>query len=163
VQHYLDSQNITLSGVVLYGLIAVLVYIGLPMILERAGKTKLKQQTILKLAAVTFFVSLFLPSPLIHGQNTNFVTHVVGGGIFSGLLWLYLKRNYNWNSSWIIELFSLYLLVCGLGVANELMEFAMNGIGLVHIPGNDTWWDLFANTLGAALFWTVYKLFIAKR
>jgi hypothetical protein len=43
------------------------------------------------------------------------------------------------------------------------MEFALNGVGIIHIPSNDTWWDLFANTLGAFSFWIIYRLSSQRR
>jgi hypothetical protein len=155
---YFDSQNITLFSLVLYAFIAGLIYLFLPRFLAGHGKRRPGSQPTLMLAASLFFLSVLLPSPLIHGKNTNFTTHFVGGGIFTGLIWLYLKRNLNWRAGWRLEITSLYFLVCGLGVANELMEFTLNGLGLANVPGTDTWWDLLANTLGAASFWLIYRI-----
>jgi hypothetical protein len=158
MQNYLDSQNITLRSVFVYVFAAGLVYFGLPLILRRFMKPRHERKNILLVACLILFVSTLLPSPLIHGQNTNFTTHFLGGGFFTGLIWLYLKDYTGWKGNWLLELLTLYFLVSGLGVANELMEFALNGLGIIHIPSNDTWWDLFANTLGATTFWLIYRL-----
>jgi hypothetical protein len=163
MQHYLESQNITLKGVLVYAVVAIVIYFGLPRMLRLFVKPKIERQKILLLASIMLFLSVLLPSPLIHGQNTNFVTHFVGGGLFTGFIWLYLKNYVGWNGNWLAELTTLYFLVCGLGVANELMEFALNGAGIIHIPSNDTWWDLFANTLGAFSFWIIYRLSSQRR
>lgn len=163
MQDYLNSQNITLTGIICYAIVAMIIYVSIPMIVEKIKKSRVIHKKILASASLLFFLSLLLPSPLIHGQNTNFTTHFVGGGVFTGLLWLFLKLNFKLKLSPLGELASLYFFVCGLGVANELFEFFANGIGLLQIPSNDTWWDLFANTLGGGVFWIVYRLFIYKR
>lgn len=163
ISHYISDQNITLAGIVLYGLVGLVIYFGLPWLYRLMFDKRLKNKKLLAIASAVFFLSLLLPSPLIHGRNTNFVTHFVGGGVFTGLLWLLLKQNLQLRFNWFWELLSLYFLVCGLGVANELFEFLVNGIGLTKIPSYDTWWDLFANTLGAGAFWIIYRLFTSKK
>lgn len=95
---------------------------------------------------------------MIQGDDTEFFTHFIGGGIFTGLLWLFIKKNLGWNHPPVIEIILLYLLVSALGVANELFEFAADQLGIISIPPNDTWWDLAANTLGVYAFWVVYKI-----
>jgi predicted neutral ceramidase superfamily lipid hydrolase len=155
LQSYLTEQNITLRALVLYGFVAILVYMAVSRLL--LGQREMKYKKLLVIACLVLFSSLLLPSPLIHGENTNFTTHFVGGGIFTGLIWLFLKLNYRPKLKPLVELASLYLLVSGLGVANELFEFAANALGILNIPGTDTWWDLFANTLGALTFWICYK------
>ena len=52
---------------------------------------------LLLMACIIFFVSWYLPSPLIDGKQTQFMTHFVGGGIFTGLLWLYVKFTKKWR------------------------------------------------------------------
>ena len=163
ISRYFSDQNVTLSGVIIYAAVASLVYFALPKLLKFLFRIEAGHRRLLGSAAIVFFLSLFLPSPLIHSQNTNFTTHFVGGGIFTGLIWLFLKLNFKFKANWLIELLSLYFLVSGLGVANELFEFFSNGVGLIHIPSNDTWWDLFANTTGAGVFWVTYKLFTARK
>jgi hypothetical protein len=163
ISQYFSDQNITLAGVIMYAAVATVVYVALPKLLQVLFKIKSAHRPLLASASIVFFLSLFLPSPLIHGQNTNFATHFVGGGIFTGLIWLFMKLNLKFKANWLIELASLYLLVSGLGVANELFEFFANGVGLLHIPANDTWWDLFANTVGAGTFWAAYRLFIIRK
>ena len=147
----------TVSAMVVYALVAALVYIYLPKRMQIISNRPTKSQNILLLACLLFFVSLFLPSPPIQGQNTNFSTHFFGGGIFTGLVWLFLKRNLSWKPSIKLEIISLYFLVSGLGVANELFEFVANGLKIINIPSWDTWWDLFANTVGATFFYLVYR------
>lgn len=118
-----------------------------------------KYQWLLIIACILFFVSEWLPSPLIDGQNTAFTTHLIGGGVFSGLLWLYLGKVQNWlPKPWYIEALSLFALVSTLGVANELFEIGLYVTG--HMPNgiSDTSWDLLANTSGALLFYIGYKL-----
>lgn len=142
-----------------YGLTAVLIYILLPRYMQKISKKpKVVSKNLVLAASVVFFVSLLLPSPTIHGDNTEFITHLIGGGVFSGLIWLFIKNNLAINLSAFYELLSLYFLVSGLGVANELFEMAANEFGLINIDPVDVWWDLLANTLGALCFWVLYRL-----
>ena len=116
--------------------------------LHRMGVKKPSFDFVLWSACVLFFVSWYIPSPLIYGQDTSFTTHFLGGGIFTGFLWLYIKLNFKWSATWFIEAGSLFALVSSLGVLNELFEFTTNMLGLTHILLTDTSWDLVANTLG---------------
>ena len=74
-----------------------------PYVLRRHGFTdEAKYRWLLYVACVLFFISWYLPSPLIEGRDTSFTTHFVGGGLFTGLLWVYLVlamhwRNYIWS------------------------------------------------------------------
>lgn len=79
------------------------------------------------------------------------MTHFVGGGVFTGLLWWYLKLALNWRAHWLIEAFSLFALVSALGCINELAELMMVKAGLATITLTDTSWDILANSLGALL------------
>lgn len=145
-------------AIFVYILVPALVYLLLPTYIQRHSKQPIVSKNLLLMASVLLFISQFLPSPLIHGQNTQFSTHFIGGGIFSGLVWLFIKINMRLSFGPVFELLSLYFLVSGLGVANELFELAANGVGIIHTPSNDTWWDLLANTLGALFFWLVYRI-----
>lgn len=91
------------------------------------------------------------------------MTHLVGGGVFVGLLWFYTIRQMGWKLPVLIEMISLYAFVSAFGVANELFELLIVELGLTRLSGADTWWDLFANTLGAFLFWIVYLLFLRRK
>ena len=44
-----------------------------------------KYRWLLYVACLLFFISWYLPSPLIDRQDTSFTTHFVGGGLFTGL------------------------------------------------------------------------------
>lgn len=128
------------------------IYITLPKILRSNKDWK----WLLLAACMIFFISWYLPSPLIDGKQTEFMTHFVGGGLFTGLLWLYIKLVKKWRAAWWVEAASLFALVSTLGVANELFEFVLFKLG--HMPHGiaDTSYDLVANTLGALSFYIVY-------
>lgn len=111
----------------------------------------------LALGGFLFFISWYVPSPLIQGQSTQFTTHFVGGGLFTGCVWLYLKKQAGRKLSVGMELCSLYALVSALGVANELFEWLAVQAKLIRLDPSDTWWDLLANTLGALAFWIIYR------
>jgi len=133
-------------------------YFGLPPFIRKLTGKKAKQTVLLLIACGVFFISWYLPSPLIDGEDTSFTTHFIGGGVFCGLLWLYLKEALNWRPkhSIIAGSASLFALVCTLGVFNEIFEFIAVKIGLLHMTLADTSWDLIANTLGALTFYLVY-------
>lgn len=111
----------------------------------------------LLIAACTLFsASLFLPSPIIDGEDTEFFTHFFGGGVFTGLLWLYFAP-YIRKQLWQNEFLQLFTLVSVLGVLNELFELLTHTLGLNPKSLSDTSWDLLANTLGVLLFYVVYR------
>ena len=71
--------------------VPVVLAVAVPYVLRRQGFTdEKKYRWLLYLACVLFFISWYLPSPLIDGRDTSFTTHFVGGGLFTGLLWIYL-------------------------------------------------------------------------
>lgn len=145
-------------SVALSVVVPLLIYFGLPSLLKKFGGHEPGSRKLLMAAGLLYFVSIYLPSPLIDGSETKFFTHFIGGGVFSGLLWLYLKNNLRWKMNPWLELASLYFLVSGLGVANELFEFFLAETNIMYIPTFDTWWDLLANILGALSFWLAYKI-----
>jgi hypothetical protein len=137
-------------------IVPILIYVFLPWFIWAMSGKKPVSRALLAIAGLVFFVSWYLPSPEIQGQDTSAVTHFVGGGIFTGLTWLYIKRQLRWQAHWLVELTSLLALVSLLGVANELFELAIVQIGLVDITLDDTPWDLLMNTLGALTAWLSY-------
>lgn len=138
--------------------VPLLIYFGLPKFLTYFGYKNSNKKAALFVACFLFLISWYLPSPLIDGRDTAFTTHFIGGGLFCGLLWLYLKDNLEINLSPFWEVVSLYFLVSGLGVANELFEWFTVQVHLSDLNPSDTWWDLVANTTGALLFWVIYYL-----
>lgn len=110
---------------------------------------------LLMAACLLFSSSLWLPSPVIDGEDTEFFTHLFGGGVFTGLLWLYFRSAIK-QRRWYIELFHLFTIVSVLGVCNELFELLTHTLGLSPKSLGDTSWDLLANTLGVILFYVCY-------
>lgn len=143
--------------------VPILVYTITPRIITQLGGEPKQYKRLLVAACLVFFISWYLPSPLIDGEDTSFTTHFVGGGIFTGMLWLYLKFSMRWRSVWWLEAFSLFALVSALGCINELFELLTVRIGISSIPLDDTNWDILANTLGAGLMYLVYILFFNKK
>ena len=138
--------------------VPIVIYFLLPPVLGMFGGRNVSR-TPLFFAAVLFFISWHLPSPLIEGNQTAFVTHFVGGGVFCGVLWLYLRNALNLSQSLFLDLIGMYFLTSGLGVVNELFEFVLTKLHLVRLTSADTWWDLVANTLGVLSFWLVYGVY----
>lgn len=145
-------------AIVLSVIIPILILILTPRIVIHFGGEPKRYMPWLYSACALYVVSWWLPSPLIEGRDTSFMTHFVGGGIFTGFVWYYLKQSLSWQTHWLLEAFSLFALVSALGVANELLEIVLNNFGLMPNGINDTSWDLLANTLGALVFYIVYAL-----
>lgn len=133
-------------------------YVLLPTALARiSGKSSTTSRAPLVAAGFLYFISWFLPSPLINGQDTSFMTHFVGGGLFTGFLWLYTKNYLNWQPKQkILEIITLLAAVSALGAANELFELALVEFDLADVLITDTNWDILANTLGSLLFYAGY-------
>ena len=130
-----------------------------PYVLRKNGfNDEKKYRWILCLACLLFFISWYLPSPLIDGQDTSFTTHFVGGGLFTGLFWVYLVSSMKWRAHWLVMAFSVFALVSVLGCINELAELFMVKVGLARITLDDTNWDILANTLGASAVWIGWAL-----
>ncbi len=133
--------------------------VAVPAVLRHVGFEREKSyRWLLYLACGLFFISWYLPSPLIGGRDTSFTTHFVGGGVFTGLLWWYLKLALRWRVHWLIEAFSLFALVSALGCINELAELGFVQFGWASITLDDTNWDILANTLGAGAAYICYLL-----
>lgn len=135
--------------------VPILVYFLLPSFLEVLAERKPVSRNWLVIAGALFFISWYLPSPLIMGEETSFTTHFVGGGLFTAAVWMYVRKQMGWKFSPLRDLVGLYLLVSALGAANELFELLIWLSGRASLSSNDTWWDLFANTLGVLLCWLV--------
>jgi hypothetical protein len=107
------------------------------------------------IAAVLFYFSFYLPDIHISPETTTFQQHLVGGGMYSGVLYLYAKRLFHWNFSGIGDIVMLFAWVSSLGVINKLLEFALAKSNLMILDMSDAYWDLLANTLGAYLVYLI--------
>ena len=137
-----------------------------PYVLRKNGfNSEQKYRWLLYVACLLFFISWYLPSPLIDGRDTSFMKHFVGGGLFTGLLWVHLISSMKWRAHWLIMAFSLFALVLALGCINELAELFMVKAGIAKIEIDDTNWDILANTLGAATIWVGWMIadFMTKK
>ena len=137
-----------LSSVIPIGLL-----IGTPRLLRAYHVDERKFRIFLYVSLILFAVSWYVPSPLIAGQNTSFSTHFIGGGMFTAFFWEYIRRSLNLKIHLLLDGFLLFCLVSGLGAINEIFELVAVLGNFYTIPLDDTSYDIFANTLGAALVW----------
>lgn len=146
----------------LFHIISVVVPLTIAFVLPRHVGTKealvLKNRIVLYLACFLFFISWYLPSPLIEGKDTSFITHFIGGGVFSALLWLYVCRVKQLKLMLFGRVGGVFALVSSLGVVNELFEFVLVKLHIASILITDTSWDLVANTSGALIAWVIVEL-----
>jgi hypothetical protein len=94
---------------------------------------------------------------------TSWWTHFLGGGVFTALLWQYLRRSLRLAISPWLELCVVFGLVSALGVSNELFELTVVKFGFVAMTLDDTAWDLAANSAGALIGHGVIVLLICAR
>ena len=107
---------------------------------------------------VLYFGSFLLPDVHISQETSTFQLHFVGGGIVSFVIYSHIKHVLGLKPIWWRDIAALYSFVSALGVANELLEFAITKLGIVQISGTDVWWDLAANTSGAFCGLVIYKV-----
>lgn len=151
-----------ITAIVLSIVIPILVLTLLPRVVTQLGGKSQKYQQWLVAACLVYVVSWWLPSPFIEGRDTSFTTHLLGGGVFSAILWYYLKQSLGWSAHWLLEAFSLFAFVSALGVLNELFEVILYLFHAMPHGISDTSWDLLANTLGAAAFYVFYLMHKSK-
>jgi hypothetical protein len=136
---------------------------------------KISSKFYLLLAGLLPILFLFVPDNLIHLRWVNFLQHGIGGGVAVGLVCLYFISIFEgvltpflikegWGGFCVRFIF-VFATVSMLGVINELLEFALDfvGIGIYSADRYDTWYDLLANTTGAIsifLIFTMIKKFI---
>ncbi len=130
----------------------------LPRYIDTVEAKALKNRAVLYGACLLFFISWYLPSPLIEGKDTSFVTHFIGGGMFCAFLFLYIYRALRLKWSLPVRLAAVFALVSSLGVVNELFEFTLVKLNIANILLTDTSWDLVANTSGALAAWVVIEV-----
>lgn len=91
---------------------------------------------------------------------SNFILHLVGGGIVSSFLYFYVKLSFNIKIDWKLDLLALLAFVSALGSINEIAEYALDSLQVSQFSFDrkDTWRDIVANTSGAVLGWVIIKL-----
>lgn len=108
---------------------------------------------------------IFLPKEILHTRGVNFVQHALGGGVAVGFVSIYLiqslKENFPLLGKFPVQIIFVYALVCMFGVGNEILEFVLDlfDVGIFSADRYDTWFDLVANTSGAATIFILYKIF----
>jgi glycopeptide antibiotics resistance protein len=108
------------------------------------------------LAAFLSLAAFLIPDVHISSQTTTFQLHFVGGGMYCALLFVYLKRFFGLRINIWVSLLLLFALTSTFGVANELVEFTLNHLGVASVDISDTSWDLLANTSGALFGYVLY-------
>lgn len=105
--------------------------------------------SILVLIFAIEIITAFIPDQEIG----NRILHALGGGFVAFLICLFAARDTGLRISKTRFLIFSFLLVTGLGVANELLEFLLQNITqVIYSPTTtDTWLDLLSNTIGILL------------
>ncbi len=117
--------------------------------------------------ALTWFVAFLVPKVSLVGDQTDSLSMHFTGGLAATMLFLFVVRAYTIRfTTWWQPIVALYFFASGLGVANELMEMLLYEAHILNtIPPSlfDTWWDLFANTVGAFTCYAVLVLLGATK
>lgn len=94
--------------------------------------------------------------------TANFVMHAIGGGVVSFCLMMHIVKQLRLKLTWPQLALLLLAVVCILGVANELFEYALElaapGKLVFSLDTHDTWRDLAANLCGGGLALLAYRL-----
>lgn len=93
----------------------------------------------------------------VAGQTDTFALHAMGGVVACILFFFVLKAyELRFKEAWQKPIL-LFFFVSGMGVTNEIFELFLNRTGIIvmSVHENDTWWDLVANTIGAAIAYLV--------
>jgi hypothetical protein len=154
---YLCENNRMLRALItIIGIVAVCYYVQL----DYKPKVPYKKYWPYVAAAFAIQFASGVAFSIVGGPKGNLIYHAVGGGVMSTLFFIYLVKTFGFTFSRRIELGALFLFVSGLGVLNELAEYAaeLSGHGLFSWDTHDTWRDLAANTCGALTAWLLYLL-----
>lgn len=112
-------------------------------------------------AAACWEVAMQLPVIHISNETQTFGMHSFGGIVACILFYFALKAYRLTFDVWWQKPLMLYFFASGLGVLNELFELLLNKTGVIVEPmhAHDTWWDLTANTLGAAVGFIAIEIY----
>ena len=160
------GQQISSVFVVVSIVVPVALFFIAPLILRRSGASSqdIRRASPWLIGALLLFgVAWYIPSPLVDGMATSWWTHFLGGGVFTALLWQYIRRSLRLAISPWLELCVVFGLVSALGVSNELFELTVVKFGFVAMTLDDTAWDLAANSAGALIGHGVIVLLICAR
>lgn len=112
-----------------------------------------------------FFLSMLCVLVIENPHLANRVQHAVAGGTIMTLIW-YLS----YLSSWVkIKSFALwnilFLIAMFFGICNELLESILQlNFGLIFAPNlQDTWYDLWANSVWIILWASMFTLLESRR
>ena len=118
-------------------------------LLRFAGRVSDMSYWLLGIVSIVLFVSIYVPSPLIDGENTNFGTHFVAG-VAAGMIGYFLMSAYSMMKVFERVLFSL-AISCTLGFFVEIVELFLSQVGIISLTLRDTSWDLLADVSGSVV------------
>ena len=98
------------------------------------------------------------------GDLSNRLLHALTGGFVSFFICFLVVKNANFRITRFQFFIFSFLVVTALGVANEILEFALQNYAEISITQtvNDTWLDLISNTLGSFLAASIFSWFISR-
>lgn len=103
-------------------------------------------------------IGFWLPNVPVTPITDSFSLHMAGGAA-AAVLWMYAVHAYGPHFTlWWQAPLTLYVLVSGLGVLNELFEVFLNASGLLYVYNRDADWDLVANTTGATIIFALWLM-----
>ena len=123
-------------------------------------KIKIKENIVdILIIVLTYISSLFIVTLISDSELANRVQHALGWWFLVTLLWYlsYLRSNIHLSRFQLFHL--LFFVALTLGIANELAESVLqNNFWILFAPNiEDTWYDLWANTIWALLWAGVFS------
>lgn len=104
------------------------------------------------------FIAVFFAINAPNARLGNFLYHLIGGGILSGLATIAIISNLKTRLHSLLISIIVFASVCSFGVLNELAEFGVENLGYATFTydRHDTWRDLLANSVGGLLVTGTY-------
>ena len=145
----------------LYCFVYVVLFFLFPTFFNQA-REKLSKRSLISLGIIILlsFVAYIISYNIANEQIGNRFLHGFGGGFLAFLMcWLVARDTKLKITKFQFFVFS-FLIVTGLGVANELLEFLLQSTtSFIFSPtATDTWLDLLSNTIGALIASAIFVL-----
>lgn len=144
---YHRSMPASVIGTTVFG---VVFWFASPVLVRAIGHVpRLRSRWWIVAGIAAVAVSWFLPSPILEEETATFMQHAVGGGLASVCVAFYIVSHVP-DTTFVQRGLAALAVTSVLGVGNELLELGLDVVNGTRLTA-DAAWDLFANTVGAAL------------
>ena len=144
----------------------ILLSYGLPWFFEgrrgRLGEAAARSVVVIAFVA---FAAFFVSFQISDEQLANRMLHALGGGFVGFLVCILATRDNHLGIGRTRVFIASMLIVTGMGVANELIEFFLDTYTslLFSASRTDTWFDLASNLTGALIAAPLFLPLVPRR